>query len=186
MTTILTTLLQLVASLLLVVQSNPSMSDAQKQQVVSFANQTVTTATQMVATPSATPDQLTQAINTNNSAGSSQSVQTTNISNPSSNIPLPPSQANPQYFGVLKNTSDLDVTKYNYLGTNVGPGLSGGTNGSCSLDTSWLNAYPTQYGGGFSQNICNNAGKSFVYSLDYKDANNSTCYHWDFSGKYQM
>ena len=103
-----------------------------------------------------------------------------------SNIPLPPSQSSPQYLGVLKGLTDVDVTKYDYLGTNVGAGIAGSTSGSCSLDTSWESASPTSYGNnGFTQAICNNARTSFVYSIDYKDANN-TCFHWDYTGKYQF
>jgi hypothetical protein len=51
MTGILATLLQLILSLLLMVQNSPSISDVQKQQIVLFANQAVTAATQMVAQP---------------------------------------------------------------------------------------------------------------------------------------
>jgi hypothetical protein len=51
MTNILATLLQLVLSLLLIVQNNPSISDNQKQQILAFANQTITAATQTIAQP---------------------------------------------------------------------------------------------------------------------------------------
>jgi hypothetical protein len=101
------------------------------------------------------------------------------------NLSLPPSQTNPQYLGVLKNLTDTDVIKYDYLGTNVGAGISGGTSGSCSLDTSHLNG-TGGFDSTFIQAICNHARTFFVYSLDYKDASSGTCYHWDYTGKYQM
>ncbi len=117
----------------------------------------------------------------------SQSIQNYN---PVSSVP---SQSNPAWYGVLGGRgapgsggsgNGEGLTRFNYLGTKIGDGL--GSSGSCGLDTSLMTGSTGyNFDSAFAQAACNNVGKMFLTSIDFKDSAGQ-CVHWDWTGKYKF
>ncbi|MDE2019199.1 MAG: hypothetical protein KGJ13_02510 [Patescibacteria group bacterium] len=188
----LISLLQAVLALLLIVQGNSGIPASQQQQVISAATEVVSTVQQAIQTGAvATVNNTSNNTNNNSNTASTASYgNTNNASNPAqawqnySQTGQTPNVVNPAaYFGQLSNP-EWHKNKYDYLGTQVGPGIITG-GGACTLNTT-LDSQGMDMA--LEQLLCQRASagnKTTLASIDYQDPG-GTCYHWDWTGKYQF